>query len=171
MKRAAAAILAALFAAAGARAGEIKDIGAMKIIAVEWRPGDSVSIAGPFAELVNYYNNGDLDDIAAMQIVFPQMSFDFADGASWIAVQFTGAAKETARVKIKETPAGKFYAETHNGPYQKLGEAVRRAYRLLAAEGYAPDKTRPRRLLYWNSPDDNPPEKLRTEIQIPVVRK
>ncbi|MBE8157912.1 MAG: GyrI-like domain-containing protein, partial [Betaproteobacteria bacterium] len=148
--------IAALFLAASAHAGEVKEIEEMKILAVEWREGDS-GIAAPFAELVDYYNNGDLNEITAMEIVFPQMTFDFADGLNWIAIEFTGEAMETGAVKVKKIPAGKIYSVMHAGPYQKLGGAIRAAYKSLLADGHIPDDSRPHRLLYWNSPDDNPP--------------
>ena len=161
------ALFLLLFAVLPISANEVKKIDKMTVLSVEQQK-DHSNIASVFADLVDYYNNGDLNEIKAMKIVFPQISF-IDNGKTFIAIAFEGKAKETDKVKIKIMPKGISYSVDYIGPYQKLDKAINDAFESLIIEGRFPNKNKPLRLLYWNSPDDNPPHKLHTEIQIPLL--
>jgi DNA gyrase inhibitor GyrI len=62
-------------------------------------------------------------------------------------------------------------SKIYKGSYEKIGKAIQNVFReILATKKYVPKKGKPLRLLYWNSPDDNYPQDLITEIQIPVIK-
>lgn len=137
-----------------------KKIPALKLLVVECK-GDE-HIAHSFAELVAYYNR----DNTTFDVVFPQMSLEFSDSKQWIAVAYTGMAQETSTVKIKTIPPAKIASALHKGSYPTLGVTIRKLYQHLYANKMFPDTGAPLRLLYLNSPDDNHPKDLLTEIQI-----
>ena len=149
-----------------AKAGEMKNLDDRNFLTVEW---DRKShIASAFADLVHYYALRDLEAIRGIDIIFPQTSFEFPNGDVLVGIAFEGSARETRKVKIERMPGGTFYSVLHLGPYQELPGAIRQSFKSLLSDGYTPDDKLPFRLLYWNSPDDNLPKDLRTEILIPV---
>ena len=149
-------------------AGEVKQVRDMKVLAVE-RKESHPNIASVFADLVDYYNNGNLEEIEAMKIIFPQMGISFRNGDRWIAIEFQGEAIGSDTVAIQKLSGGRFYSTEYIGPYQHLNAVIDDAFESLIVAGYRADTDKPLRLLYWNSPDDNPPHRLRTEIQIPLL--
>jgi AraC family transcriptional regulator len=66
-------------------------------------------------------------------------------------------------------PGGRYAATTHVGPYETLGDAWARLMgEWLPRSGYRLGNGVSHEI-YRNSPVDTPPEKLRTELLIPVV--
>ena len=125
-------------------------------------------IAASFAKLVAYY----LKDSLPFTVVFPQMTISVSDSESWVAVAYTGEARETGDVKLGTIPAGTVASRVCQGSYERISEAIQGAYRRIAAsKKYLPRPGTPPRLLYWNSPDDHLPRDLITEIQIPVIER
>jgi effector-binding domain-containing protein len=138
-----------------------KDVAEQKILVVEYT-GEG-HIAPYFGRLVAYYNKED----TPFKVLFPLMSIEFSRQNQWVAIAFTGKAQETSDVKIKILPAVKVASVIHKGSYQSLSDTIGRLYKRLYKQKKFPS-SKPLRLLYKNSPDDNYPEDLITEIQIPV---
>jgi effector-binding domain-containing protein len=124
-------------------------------------------IATSFAKLVAYY----MKDSTPFTVIFPQMIIQASDAQTWVAIAYTGNAYETNDVKLGKLPAVLVASKIYKGSYEKLSEPIKEAYReILATRQYVPKEGAPLRLLYWNSPDDNQPQDLITEIQIPVIK-
>lgn len=124
-------------------------------------------IASSFAKLVAYY----LKDATPYTVVFPQMTMQVSDTETWVAVAYTGSATAADEINVGSLPASRVASKVCRGSYEKLNQVIRAAYQEIAAtKQYIPQENAPLRLLYWNSPDDNRPEDLITEIQIPVTR-
>jgi len=149
---------------AQASLGELtfKTVSAQQILVVEYN-GDG-HIAPYFGKLVAYYNKEQLP----FEVVFPQMTIEFSQQKQWIAIAYTGNAKETEEVKIKSLPKLKVASLTHTGSYQSLSKTIPKLYQELYKQKKFPSSTQALRLLYLNSPDDHHSKDLITEIQIPL---
>lgn len=165
------ALVALLSAAAPAGARGLPRPGALRYKQVPEQRIIYVVHAGPehlassFARLVAYY----LRDDAPFAVVFPQMTLRMSDAETWVAVAYTGDAAGGGDVRLGTLPAATVASQVHRGSYERLDRAIGEAYRQIGASRYVPQDGAPLRLLYWNSPDDNRPSDLVTEIQIPVV--
>lgn len=91
--------------------------------------------------------------------------------AMYAAVAYTGNPRETEDVKVLDLPAATVATRIHKGPYENLPISIKELVDEVRHAGYAPDESALLRLLYRNSPRDNPPENLLTEIQLPVTRR
>jgi DNA gyrase inhibitor GyrI len=142
-----------------------KDVPEFKILYVTHRGNEH--IATSFAKLVAYY----MKDSTPFTIIFPQMTIQVSDDQTWTAIAYTGDAYETNDVKLGKLPAALVASKIYKGSYDKISETIRKVFReILATKQYVPKDDAPLRLLYWNSPDDNQPQDLITEIQIPVTK-
>ena len=113
-----------------------------------------------------------MKDKTPFRVVFPQMTMKISDDESWVAIAYTGEAQETGDVKLGTIPAGMVASKVCRGSYEGLSVAIGETYKeILETKRYAPDQHMPMRLLYWNSPDDNQPQDLVAEIQIPVIKR
>lgn len=141
---------------------KIKELEEQDLLIVEYDgKGD---IAPYFGKLVAYYNKESI----SFNVIFPQMNIEFSRNKQWIAIAFEGEAKENKDVRIKKLPKATVASMVHIGSYQSLWKTVRKIYQELQKVKYFPDSSQPLRFLYWNSPDDNHPKDLITEVQIPV---
>ena len=61
------------------------------------------------------------------------------------------------------------HRQAHTGPYDKLMECYDATFEWIAAKGY--ESRMPILEIYENDPKDTAPEKLRTKICIPIVKK
>ena len=144
---------------------EFKKIPGKNIIYVVHKGNEH--IASSFAKLVSYY----LKEETPFKVIFPQMTIKVSDSDTWVAIAYTGEAYESGDVKLGKIPAGIMASKIYKGSYEKIGKAIQDVFReILATKKYVPKKGEPLRLLYWNSPDDNYPQDLITEIQIPVMK-
>jgi len=142
-----------------------KDVPEQKILYVVHNGNEH--IASSFAKLVAYYNK----DSTPFVISFPQMTIQVSDNQTWVAVVYSGNAYETKDVKLGKLPAVLVASKIYKGSYDRIGETIRETIReILATKRYVPKDGTPLRLLFWNSPDDNQPQDLITEIQIPVIK-
>lgn len=164
-------LLAALLAAAPAGARSLPRPGALRFKQVSEQRIIYVVHAGPehlassFAKLVAYY----LKDVTPFTVVFPQMTIKVSDAETWVAVAYTGDAVPGGEVRLGTLPAATVASRVCRGSYERLDGVIGEAYRQISASQRYVPKSAPLRLLYWNSPDDNRPGELVTEIQIPVV--
>ncbi len=150
--------------AAGQGGLEIKQVPALKVLAVKIDPREGYAPA--FGRLVQYYLGH-----PEARVRFPQMSIGAAPDV-YAAIAFEGEANESGPVRIMELPAAQVAATVHKGDYGGLAEAVRHAITALRAQGFVDDMAAKKlRFLYPNSPDNTPPSELVTEIQIPVTRQ
>lgn len=141
---------------------KIKEVPEQSILAIQYN-GEG-PLAPYFGKLVSYYNKPN----TPFQVKFPQMTIEFSHDNQLVAIAFSGEATESEDVKIEKLPQVTVASMLHKGSYQSIGETVRKAYGRLQKLSYFPDG-QPLRLLYWNSPDDQYPEDLLTEIQIPIT--
>jgi effector-binding domain-containing protein len=141
------------------------NIPAQKILYVVHKGNEPVATS--FAKLVAYY----MKDSTPFTVIFPQMTIQVSSNEKWVAIAYTGNASETNDVKLKEMPACLVASKVYKGSYDKIGNFIKETYReILTTKQYVPKDDMPLRLLYWNSPDDNQPKDLITEVQIPVVK-
>jgi effector-binding domain-containing protein len=89
----------------------------------------------------------------------------------YAAVAYIGDPRETDEVKVLDLPAATVATRIHRGPYEDLPTSIKKLVDEVRHAGYAPDESALLRLLYKNSPRDNPPEDLITEIQLPVMKR
>jgi effector-binding domain-containing protein len=142
-----------------------KDVPEQKVLYVVHK--GSEHIASSFAKLVAYY----MKDSTPFTVVFPQMTIQVSDNQTWVAIAYTGDAYESSEVKLGHLPAVLVASKIYKGGYEKISETIRETFReILDTKQYVPKDNAPLRLLYWNSPDDNQPKELITEIQIPVMK-
>lgn len=71
-------------------------------------------------------------------------------------------------IGVKEIPGGKFAVFTFTGPYENLDKAFDTIYRKYLPESEYELRMEQSFEIYKNNPDNTPPEKLKTEIYIPV---
>ena len=69
-----------------------------------------------------------------------------------------------------ECRAAKMAAYTYVGPYEKVGEAYGKVFAFIEAQGYEPSGPIMEKYLDMD-PMSVKPEALRTEINVPVVKK
>ena len=144
-----------------AREITFKEVPAQQLLVVEY--DGNGHIAPYFGKLVAYYNKEQIP----FKVIFPQMTNEYSTHNQWVAIAFTGDAEETQDVKIKFLPKTNVASIIHKGSYQSLSDSIRWFYKELYKRKNFPSSG-PIRLLYRNSPDDNYPEDLITEIQIPL---
>ena len=104
-------------------------------------------------------------------IIFPQMNIQMSNNETWVAIAYKGEAEETNNVKLSKIPAVLVASKIYKGSYENMNKTIKETFReILATKQYVPNDDIPLRLLFWNSPDDNLPQDLITEIQIPVIK-
>jgi effector-binding domain-containing protein len=124
-------------------------------------------IAASFAKLVAYY----MKESTPFSIIFPQMTIQMSNNETWVAIAYKGEAEETNNVKLSKIPAVLVASKIYKGSYENMNKTIKETFReILATKQYVPNDDIPLRLLFWNSPDDNLPQDLITEIQIPVIK-
>lgn len=124
-------------------------------------------IATSFAKLVAYY----MKESTPFSIIFPQMTIQMPNNEIWVAIAYKGEAEETNNVKLTKIPAVLVASKIYKGSYEGISKTIKETFReILATKQYVPKDDMPLRLLFWNSPDDNLPQDLITEIQIPVIK-
>ncbi len=83
-------------------------------------------------------------------------------------VAITKDVKPEGEIGTQEIPGGKFAVFTHKGPYEKLENS----YEYIFGKWLPESKSELRNVhsfeKYLNAPEDTEPEKLRTEIYIPI---
>ncbi|MBC8006133.1 MAG: AraC family transcriptional regulator [Verrucomicrobia bacterium] len=77
--------------------------------------------------------------------------------------------KPEAEIGVMEVPEGKYAIFTHKGPYEQLNSSYNYIYGPWLAESKAELRNEPCLENYLNTPEKTKPEKLLTEIMIPIV--
>jgi AraC family transcriptional regulator len=92
-----------------------------------------------------------------------------AELRSEAAITIGRAAKVPAGLGERRVPAGRYACTTHIGPYEQLGDAwarfmgewlPRSGHRMADGVSYE---------IYRNTPENAPPEKLETELYLPLA--
>lgn len=77
--------------------------------------------------------------------------------------------KPEAEIGVMEIPEGKYAIFTHKGPYEQLNSSYNYIYGPWLAESKVELRNEPCLENYLNAPEKTKPEKLLTEIMIPIV--
>lgn len=85
-----------------------------------------------------------------------------------IAVPITGPIKGSDLIELKKLDGYKMASIVHTGPYDNVGSTYQIIYDYIQDNHY--QIIGPSREIYLNTPQNNPPEKLLTEIQFPVEK-
>ncbi|WP_298667433.1 MerR family transcriptional regulator [uncultured Methanofollis sp.] len=91
-----------------------------------------------------------------------------ADADIEVAVPVAGRVSVGEEVEVKTLPQVQVVSVLHTGPYYNLNLAYGRILEYAGAHDLALQG--PDRELYYNNPQEVPPEELRTEVQYPILR-
>lgn len=85
------------------------------------------------------------------------------------ALAVTGSGRPPDRLVERRVPGGRYATTVFVGPYERVGEVWSRLMgKWLPASGERA-ATSPRYEIYRNTPEDTPPEKLVTELCVPLA--
>ena len=83
-------------------------------------------------------------------------------------IRIRKAIKPEGEIGVKEIPGGKYAIFRHKGPYEKLMESYNYIFGPWMAESGSELDDRPELEVYLNAPESTKPEKLLTDIYIPI---